>query len=314
MFCIFNALSDKLSNILKIAPMSFDRWSSKDKFSYAFRLFSKYHTYMNSLYWAHVPSSSLTQKTYRDAKKTNPNQTTHQLLNLSGPNAFRVTESLDAFSGHLNEFDNWTRLNTLVAVLSYFETYLSSVVSLSIESDLGLIYSIPKRIDGVMILKYSSSTNYSFFDKSVLITKGTWDTRISHFKEIFGTVPTALSSNISDLEKMRKIRNNVAHAFGRDIEQTRARTTLEMLPIERLSEARLQKYMELIRKISKEIDNQLFTNHIGEFELIHYYHVNKQTLTTNREVQELKTKINTLYTENRNHAFCEGLIDYYAAL
>jgi hypothetical protein len=70
MFCIFNALSDKLSNILKIAPMSFDRWSSKDKFSYAFRLFSKYHTYMNSLYWAHVPSSSLTQKTYRDAKKT----------------------------------------------------------------------------------------------------------------------------------------------------------------------------------------------------------------------------------------------------
>ena len=294
--------------------MSFDRWASKDKFSYTFRLFSKYHTYMNSLYWAHVPSSSLTQKTYRDAKKSNPNQTTHQLFNLSGPNVFRVTESLDAFSGHLKEFDNWTRLNTLVAVLSYFETYLSSVVSLSIESDLGLIYSIPKRIDGVMVLKYGSNSEYSFFDKSGLITKGTWNKRISYFKEIFGTVPAILSTNISDLEKMRKIRNNVAHAFGRDIDETRARTTIEMLPIERLSEERLQKYMELIRKISKEIDNQLFINHIGEFELIHYYHLNKQNLTPNREVQDLKTKINSLYTKNRNHAFCKGLMEYYAAL
>lgn len=294
--------------------MSFDRWSSKDKFSYAFRLFSKYHTYMNSLYWAHVPASSLTQKTYRDAKKTNTNQTTHQVFHLSGPNAFRVTASLDAFSGHLKEFDNWTRLNTLVAVLSYFETYLSSVVSLSIESDLGLIYSIPKRIDGVMILKYGTNLEYSFFDKSELITKGTWDKRISYFKEIFGNVPSSLSSNVSNLEKMRKIRNNVAHAFGRDIDETRARTTIKMLPIERLSEVRLQKYMELIRKISKEIDNQLFTNHIGEYELIHYYHKNKQNLTLNNEIQDLKTMINSLYTEKRNHAFCKGLIDYYEAL
>jgi hypothetical protein len=269
---------------------------------------------MNSLYWAHVPASSLTQKTYRDAKKATPNKTTHEIYNLSGPDAFRVTQSLDAFSGHLKEFDNWTRLNTLVAVLSYFETYLSSVVSLSIESDLGLIYSIPKRIDGVLVLKYGTNSDYSFFDKSELITKGTWDKRISYFKEIFGTVPLTLSSNVSDLEKMRKIRNNVAHAFGRDIDETRARTTVKMLPIERLSEKRLKKYMELIRKISKEIDSQLFNNHIGEFELIHYYHKNMQHLTLNNEIQDLKTKINSLYTENRNHAFCKDLIDYYAAL
>jgi hypothetical protein len=269
---------------------------------------------MNSLYWAHVPASDLTQKKYRDAKKTNQNQTTHQLFDLSGPNSYRVTNSLDAFSIHLKEFDNWTRLNTLVAVLSYFETYISSIVSLSIESDLGLIYSIPKRIDGVMVLKYNSNSEYSFFEKSELITKGTWDKRISYYKEIFGTVPLTLSSNVSDLERMRKIRNNVAHAFGRDIDQTRARTTLDMLPIERLSEERLQKYMALIRKISKEVDNQLFNNHIGEFELIHFYHKNKHNLKFSSEVQDLKTQINSLYTEKRNHAFCKGLIDYYDAL
>jgi len=47
---------------------------------------------------------------------------------------------------------------------------------------------------------------------------------------------------------------------------------VDMLPIERLSEKRLQKYMESIRKISKYPDYQLLNNHIGEFELIHYYH------------------------------------------
>lgn len=294
--------------------MSFNRWTSKDKFSYAFRLFTKYHTYMNSLYWAHVPASTHTQTTYRNAKSINPNPTTQQLYSLSGPNAFRVTESIDAYSNHLKEFDNWTRLNTLVAVLSYFETYLSSVVSLAIESDLGLIYSIPKKIDGIMILKHGTNSEYSFFDKSELITKGTWHQRISNYQKLFGSSPNVLSSSISDLEKMRKIRNNVAHAFGRDIDKTRARETVEMIPIERLSEQRLQKYMETIRKISKAIDNQLLTNHIGEFELIHFYHKNKSLLKQNQEIQDLKTKINSLYVENRNHQFCKELIDYYDSI
>lgn len=291
--------------------MSFNRWISKDKYSYAFRLFSKYHTYMNSLYWAHVPASSHTQETYRIASVNNPNQTTHQLYNLSGKNAFRVTESLESYSKHLKDFDNWTRLNTLVAVLSYFETYLSSIVSLAIESDLGLIYSIPKKIDGIMILKHKTNTDYSFFDKSELITKGSWPQRISNYEKIFNSVPTTLASSISDLEKMRKIRNNVAHAFGRDIEKTRARETFEMLPIERLSEIRLQKYMDIIRKISKEIDAQLLTNHIGEFELIYFYHRIKSELRTNYEIQDLKTKINSLYVEQRNYTFCKELIKYY---
>ena len=269
---------------------------------------------MNSLYWAHVPASSLTQKTYRDAKKTNPNQTTQQLLNLSGPNAFRVSGSLNAFSNHLKEFDNWTRLNTLVAVLSYFETYLSSVVSLSIESDLGLLYSIPKKIDGIMILKHNGDNQYSFFDKSELITKGTWDKRISYYREIFGTAPAILTSSVTELEKMRKLRNNVAHAFGRSIEETRARDTFEILPIERLSEKRLQKYMEIIRKISKAIDNHLFKTHIGEFEIAYYYHKNHSSLTTNNKAMELKAKINSLNVKQRDLTFCKELIDYYSKI
>ncbi len=289
----------------------FDRWNSKDTYSYAFRLFSKYHTYMNSIYWAHVPASSYAQGIYRRAININPNQTTHSVFNLSGINAFRVTKSLNAYSDHLKEFDNWTRLNTLVAVLSYFETYLSSVVSLAIESDLGLLYSIPKRIDGVMVLKYGNIKDYSFVKKSEEVTKGEWPKRISSYENLFKTVPPILSQSVSDLEKMRKIRNNVAHAFGRDIDKTRARETFEMLPIDRLSEARLQRYMEIIRDAAKAIDYQLHNNHIGEFELVYYYQLIKDKLKQGSEIKQLKSMINSLYVENRNHVFCKELIDYY---
>jgi len=113
---------------------------------------------------------------------------------------------------------------------------------------------------------------------------------------------------------MRKIRNNVSHAFGRDIDETRVRETVEIFPIDRLSEKRLQKNIEIIRKISKTIDNQLLTTHIGEFELIHFYHKNKNILKQNQEIQDLKTKINSLYVKNRNHQFCKELIDYYDTL
>jgi len=162
-----------------------------------------------------------------------------------------------------------------------------------------------------MVLKHGVSADYSFFDKSELITKGTWPQRIGNYQKIFKSVPQTLASSVSDLEKMRKIRNNVAHAFGRDIEKTRARETIEILPIERLSEIRLQKYMEIIRKISKEIDNQLLTNHIGEFELIHFYHRIKSELRIDHKIQDLKTKTNSLNVELRNHTFYKELIEYY---
>lgn len=269
---------------------------------------------MNSLYWAHVPASSNAQHTYRESKKLTPVPTTQEAYNLSGENAFRVADSLDDYSEHLKDFGNWTRLNTLVSTLSYLETYLSSVVSLSIESDLGILYSVPKRIDGVMVIKYNDKNKYSFLDKSEGITKGTWPQRVGSYRELFKTVPSSLDNSISDLEKMRKIRNSVAHAFGRDIDETRSRHTLEILPIERLSEKRLMKYMEKIRAIAKDIDKQLFENHIGDFELIHYYHNVRDSLTSNDKAKELKARINGLYVENRSRDFCDQLINYYEAL
>lgn len=294
--------------------MSFKRWESLDQYSYVYRLFVKHHTDMNSLYWAHVPSSGFAQGTFRRAIKNEPSLTTQKAFSLIGANAFRVNSDLNGFSRDLNEFDNWTRLNTLVAVLSYFETYLSSVVSLAIESDLGLLYSIPKKIDGVMVLKHGGQEDYSFFNKSEEVTKGEWSQRSSNFKKIFKSVPSIITDNVSSLERMRKLRNNVAHAFGRDIGETRARETMDILPMARLAEKTLQKYMELILNIAKAVDQQLFPTHIGEFELIHFYHRHKEKYSGSSEAKDFKDEINKLYIQARGSEFCRDLIKYYKDL
>jgi hypothetical protein len=267
---------------------------------------------MNSLYWSHVPASASAQRTYRLNKDSG--KTTHQVFNLKGTDASRVTDSLNAYSKHLTEFDNWTRLNTLVSALGYFEIYLGSVISLAIESDPGLLFSISRKIDGVNVLKHGSQSEYSFFDKSEEITKGDWDKRITSYKRIFGTVPSELVDSKALLDRMRKIRNNVSHAFGRDIDLSRARTTTSMVDIERLSLLTLQKYLEIIRRVARAIDAHLLDKHIGEFELIHFYHVKKEELNTKNPVKDLKTKINGLYVEAKSFSYCDDLIKYYQSL
>lgn len=293
--------------------MKFNRWESIDDYTHVFRLFSKHHEYMNSLYWASVPATDFVMGTHTREIKKHPTQTTHDILkiNKNYKNAMRVTESSEDYVKYLKEFNNWTRLNTLVSVTAYFETYLSSVVSLSIESDLGILYSIPQRIDGISVLKHNNGNEYSFFDKSAMITKGTWSQRIGSFKKLFQTVPQILVDSESDLEKMRNIRNNVAHAFGRGIEESRSRDNIDIRPVERLSIERLQKYMNIIRKVAKEIDKQLLNNHIGEYEIIYFYH--KRIIKLNQDINEfeLKKEFNGLNFKNRNIDFYKDLIDYY---
>lgn len=293
--------------------MSFNRWKSIDDYTYVFRLFSKHHEYMNSLYWASVPASSFVIGTHKRELQINAKKTTHEILKISDKNidSIRVTKSSEDYVKHLKEFDNWTRLNVLVSISAYFETYLSSVVSLAIESDLGLIYSIPKKIDGISILKHKNDNEYSFFDKSESITKGTWAQRISAYKKLFANVPQALIDFESDLEKMRNIRNNVAHAFGRGIEESRARNNRNIQSIERISIERLKKYMCIIRKVAKEIDKQLLSNHIGEYELIYFYHKEKINLKKSINAYELKKMFNALKIKNRNIEFYKELINYY---
>ncbi|HGO9419705.1 TPA: hypothetical protein ACLBZ1_002328 [Bacillus cereus] len=311
--------------------MSFNRWESIDKYTYVYKLFNRHHTFMNSIYWAHAPVFSYTQSLVSSELKSDCSRTTHQFFNLSGSNSERVAQNLTDWRRHFKEFDNWTRLNALVSLSSYFETYLSSVVSLAIESDLGVLHGVPKLIDGVRIIKYGNEDSYSFFDVSEKITKGEWSKRRKYFTEFFGVAPVELTTYESELEEIRIIRNNVAHAFGRDIDLSRSRKTFEVIEIDRISIERLQKYMSIIRKVARAIDSQLLNNHIGDYEIIFYYHLVKDELDkknkaynvetkvkdelyVKNQVRNFKPKVNSLYFKQRGNQFCKELVDYYEKL
>jgi len=101
---------------------------------------------------------------------------------------------------------------------------------------------------------------------------GEWSKRRKRFKQIFGSAPQELTTYEKDLETLRNIRNSVAHSFGRDIEKSRSRNQTDILEIQRISLKTLQKYMSVIRTVAKSIDEQLLSNHIGDYEAIFYYH------------------------------------------
>lgn len=270
---------------------------------------------MNSLYWAYAPAFAHSQITYSKAKKEyGPLPTTHHLFNLSGNNSERVAIDLDDWSRHFKEFDNWTRLNALLSLNSYFEIYLSSVVSLAIESDIGLQFSASKSVDGLTIVKNGNHRKYSFFDISREITMGEWSKRRKRFKQIFGSAPKELTTYEKDLETIRNIRNSVAHSFGRDIEKSRSRSQTDILEIQRISLKRLQKFMDIIRKVARAIDEQLLNNHIGDYEAVFFYHEIKGTLPVNNHVKAFKKRLNSLYVKQKSASYCKQLIDYYNSL
>jgi len=186
--------------------MEFNRWISSDTHTYAYRVFKKNHTFMNAMLWGYTPTHHYMRYLYRKAEKT---MTTQEFLHIGGKDANRVISDITEWYNNLIEFDNWNRLNTLVAINAYFEIYLSSVVSLAIESDPSILFSLTKEVDGIKILKEKKILEVNFFDKSELITKGSWDQRVMNYKKLFGYVPDALNDNISDLEKVRKLRNKL---------------------------------------------------------------------------------------------------------
>lgn len=289
--------------------MEFDRWRSKSGTTWVQKIFKKHHTLLNSLYWSYIPVASYGDYLYRNNDKVG---TTQELFHASGEDAHRIDSDLDQWYTHAKDFENWTRLNALVALTSNFEVYLSSVVSLAIESDPGLVFETSRVIDGLTLLKKNNQKGYSFYHISETITKGDWWKRTTAFKKTFGSIPKILEDNIGELDKIRILRNNITHAFGREIEKAQARGVIEVLEMERLSLIRLKKYMNMIERIVKEIDNQLVENHIGDYETVYYFHQIKDSLPEERKFVALRKNLNALGINGTcNEQYCIELVDYY---
>lgn len=290
----------------------FNRWQSKDTSTLVFRLFNRRLTDLNEMLWASIPAISYTKGIYRRNKHSEkPLSSPRELFKASGEDVRRLAHDLERWNHYICEFENWNRLNALVALLSSFEVYLSSVISLALESDPGLILNAHKSIDGVHLLKLNRD-NHHFFNYTEKITKGTWSARTNEFKRIFSTLPSLLEQNIGELDKMRILRNKVAHAFGRDIDKARSRNSTVLGNAERLSLKRLQKWLRLIYEIVIELDKFLLINHIGEYEIVYLYHTNKDSIDL-KGIDWFKKIIQQQnFCQMRSKFFCRELIQYYS--
>ena len=123
---------------------------------------------------------------------------------------------------------------------------------------------------------------------------------------------------MSELDKMRNMRNNIAHAFGREIEASRQNGNINTLPIERLSRERLLKFQSIVWKATKSIDAHLQNFHIGEYQALIFYHELYPTLNHNvhqsMRAVELKKKIGQFGIESQGKDFCKGLVAYYESI
>jgi len=81
--------------------------------------------------------------------------------------------------------------------------------------------------------------------------------------------------------------------------------------------------MKLINAIAKETDKQLLSKHIGEYQIIYFYHTLKSKLSKGDPNQKrergnhiaiLKKKLGRIDTSPIGKQFCEKLIEYYESV
>ncbi|EKP0309972.1 hypothetical protein JGK42_003916, partial [Aeromonas veronii] len=228
-----------------------------------------------------------------------------------------------SWSNSYNQFDNWVNLNCVMAMSANLETYMATVISLALESDVGVLYGASQRIDGMEIVKYGREQPFEFDNYIIGCTKGDWHSRIAYFEKIFGSCPLVLEENIKSLEALRKLRNNVGHAFGRDIDASRQHDTIEISKMASLKREKTIEYLKLIFRVAKEIDKQLFVNNIGAYQDLLFFHKLKPTLKHGDKIKAremgnhaaiLKKSLNSHTAKPAGKTYCKGLISYYEGI
>jgi hypothetical protein len=252
--------------------MPFNRWECAWPRSWPYVLFKKHHTQLNDLYWSGVAASGQAKK-LADAAQPADNIST--VLHVPAAEARRFHFTVAEWTEEFSDFENWVRLSALMALTGYLETYVHSIVVLALTSNPGVLLSSPRAVDGIALVKRNALPDLS--PHVTAITKGEWNARLRKYEQLFGPASANLQSTIPDLEQMQKLRNGVGHAFGRMIHDYRSPLLRTTIPLQRLSQERLQKWLGVVDTCVAEMELQLRGSHLGAIEaLLAYHHWDKQ--------------------------------------
>lgn len=255
----------------------FDRYKSREKYSWAYKVFKKYLEEINDFYWSFSP---MLHKEVCLSENESDDIDSKDFFCVNSDDVRRIPKTLIEWRKSILSFDKWNRLNLLIAAISNLETYLSSVCRVAFESDPSLLITyllgFQKKIDGVFYLKngYFDNEEYKKIINNIekSITMGDWNSRSSNFYKIFPTAPACIKNNIRKLENIRVMRNNAAHALGRDISSARQNRSLNTPEMDNLQEDDFKLCLKIIYDIATEIDKFLLDNFIGSYEIIYFYH------------------------------------------
>ena len=288
--------------------MPFDRWTPTWPRTWPYAVFKKHHTELNDLYWSNAAAAHHAAMT---SKSGNSSDELNTVLAIPRANARRVNFTIARWRDQIKESENWIRLNALMGLSGYLETYLHGVVTLALTSDPGLLISSPRSVDGIALVKRGRLPEVS--QHVVAITKGTWPERLAKYKALFTQLPTELESSTDDLEAMRRLRNGVGHAFGRNLDGYREPLMFMPRPLQRLSEERLQKWLGTVDTAASAIEDHLRGQHLGAIEALLHYHAwdKKYPAGHQSEEQAFRRRFPDAQGNPPTVAYFRQLIAYY---
>lgn len=292
------------------SKIEFNRWQHIQRHTWPFQLYKQYNEELSNFIWAEYASHKYVYK-HLGKEVIDASEDSKKYFSFP-PHVWNLITIRD-WSKAFNEGQNFLYLNCVMALNSNFETFLSAIISLAIESNPGVLLNAPKTIDGTILLKKQLLNKQIYEEKLNACLMGTWSKRKSAIKSLFGSYPKELDRYESTLEVIRKLRNRIGHAFGRDIEMTRDFSSLQKLPLERVSLQRLKKWLNVTFEVASALDSFLLDDSIGEYQAILAYHNNKQKWT-NKVFGERARELKTMYgaiDQQVGIIFCKGLIDYY---
>ena len=303
---------------MRIRYTSFSRWKSQEYRSWQFEIFKKYNKELTHMLISFNASQAYTYK-HLTASGATFGLNADDYFTFKDSRHIGTFKTIKDWSDTHNELSSWIYLNALIALTSNFELYLSSIIKLSLDSDPGVIFGASQSIDGAYIKKYGKKKiDYDRYVRPCVT--GEWDKRRMNFEKTFDCEIPIIRKNIKQLEKLRQVRNDIAHAFGRNLRITKNHEKVEAYKLPKMTYKKLIKYQSMMFKIVEHLDNYLLKNHIGQYQLIlHYYNWKiKNRMTSkfnNTQIQFFSIQFRKDLGQYRKIAtqkkFAKDLVTYY---
>jgi len=286
----------------------FDRYVPLRSRSIAINEFNDRQTEINEHFWSFVVMTENARYLARAAKKSDPEILTATIFQASGPDISRVPKTVGEWLTANDALGNWLRLSALVSAVAFHEAYMSRICRTALMSDPLCRFGATRQLDGTTLLKRGVEIDYEADQK--LLTRDTWGKREANFKRIFGASNTSQMFPVAKLEKMRELRNQFAHGFGRSLDVPEP-SDLQDRVSGRISQSKLLEYLGILSDSASAIDRYLMPQFIGSFEILHIYHGWKSTNASRTPARDFKKHLIANGFPEANVPYCEEMIGFY---